>query len=190
MSRVLYHFCTSKGIPGSRARRALFGIRPAHSLPVPDRLLVALHCAVRWVAGSSRRAGARCAKRGLRDTAPHWSSISSRTRPAVPQPSWRSRAPRDRALSACSIFRSWHALSLGLRPARPATASTPPDRTVQAAAPGEITGCRWTRAPRYLTLAHALLEQLRGFHPAAVPVPQKSPPHTRCVTHRSKLSYL
>ena len=39
-------------------------------------------------------------------------------------------------MSACSIFRSWRALSLGLRPARPAWFN-PPDRTAQAAAPSE-----------------------------------------------------
>jgi len=43
------------------------------------------------------------------------------------------------------------------------------------------------QAPRHLTLAHALLEQLRGFHPPPFQ-PLKVPPHPCCITHSCKLS--
>jgi hypothetical protein len=45
-----------------------------------------------------------------------------------------------------------------------------------------------TQAPRHLTLAHTLLEQLRGFQPP--PLQRfKVPPHCR-IAHSDKLSYV
>jgi hypothetical protein len=43
------------------------------------------------------------------------------------------------------------------------------------------------QAARHLTLAHALLEQLRGCHSPPFQS-RKVPPHTCCITHGSRLS--
>ena len=50
---------------------------------------------VRWAAGSSTRAGARCAKRGLRDSAPRTGPRSVHAPGPRSTARWRSRAPGD-----------------------------------------------------------------------------------------------
>src|SRR5258708_5421185 len=89
----------------------------------------------------------------------------------------------------------WHAFpklvgaQFGLTPGPPGLLQTRPTGLRELPNPANHRLPMDAQAPRPLPLAHALLEQLRGCHPPPFQS-LKVPPHTRCITHSSKLSYV
>ncbi len=169
-----------------RSRSAFFKPWPAHSFPVPDRLLVALQCPP---------GGSLAAPAELAQDAPHVSFVIAHPALVLDQLAHPGRGPQpadvserlgsalERLLDLPQLARA----QFGLTPGPSSLLQARPAGLRQLPHPANHRLPVDAQAPRYLTLAHALLEQLRGCHPPPFQS-LKVPPHTCCITHSSRLS--
>ena len=171
-----------------RSLSAFFKPWPAHSFPVPDRLLVALQRAP---------GGSLAAPAELAQDAPDVGLVIAHPALVLDQLAHPARSPQsagvaerlgsasERLLDLAQLARAQFGLTPGpsslLQPRPPGLQKLP--RPANHRLPMDA------QAPRHFTLAHALLEQLRGCHPPPFQS-RKVPPHTRCITHSSSLSYV
>jgi len=171
-----------------RSQSAFFKPRPAHSLPVPDRLLVALHCP---------SGGALAAPAELAQDAPDVSFVIAHPALVFDQLAHPARGPQpsgvaERLGSALERLLDLAQLAgaqFGLTPGPASLLQTRPTGLGQLPRPANHRLPMDAQAPRHFTLAHALLEQLRRCHPPPFQS-LKVPPHPCCITHSRNLSYV
>ena len=171
-----------------RSQRAFFKLWPAHSLPVPDRLFVALQ---------RPPGGPLAAPAELAQDAPDVSLVIAHSALVLDQLAHPGRGPQpagvaerrgsalERLLDLAQLVRA----QFGLTPGPAGLLQTRPPGLGELPRPANHRLPMDAQAPRHLTLAHALLEQLRGCHPPPFQS-LKVPPHTCCITHSNQLSYV
>ena len=171
-----------------RSQRAFFKLWPAHSLPVPDGFFVALQ---------RPPGGPLAAPAELAQDAPNVSFVIAHPALALDQLAHPARGPQpagvaerlgsasERLLDLAQLARA----QFGLTPGPASLLQPRPSGLRQLSRPANHRLPMDAQTPRHLTLAHALLEQLRGCHPPPLQS-RKVPPHTCCITHGSRLSYV
>ena len=168
-----------------RSQRAFFKLWPAHSLPIPNGLFVALQ---------RPPGGPLAAPAELAQDAPNVSFVIAHSALVFDQLAYPARGPQpagvserrgsalERVLDRAQLAGAQFRLTSG--PAR--LLQTRPPGLSQLPRPANHRLPMDAQPPCHLTLAHAPLEQLRRCHPAPFQS-RKVPPHTCCIAHVSRL---
>ena len=171
-----------------RSLSAFFKPWPAHSLPIPNGFFVALQ---------RPPGGALAAPAELAQDAPNVSFVIAHRALVLDQFTHAARSPQPAgvaerlgtALERPLDLPQLAGAQFGLTPGPSSLLQPRPPGLRELPRPANHRLPMDAQAPRHFTLAHALLEQLRGCHPPPFQS-LKVPPHTRCITHSGRLSYV